>query len=660
MGKSENHVYNIDLQIKNTEASKAALKYMQDAFKSFEDPIDSMYALNDAFDDLASKTEDTTELQKQYNAAITKALNDRDVMIDKLNAEKIALMQNKDLTDTQREIELSMLNRKIEQIKYEKKIISIKTNEFKIEKKLSGLVKDDLIAIKDKIKEQFKFIAALKTTEGRYNAIKKAALAAGNASMKATKHMLATGAKVTGGALAFGGAMLGASASIADDVVNKENALQSLKSGIDPSIVDQVYVRAPAGTNWESIVAAVNNLSSVTKDNALLIQGAVLELKHPGVGKALLSTTAQDPNNISRFANALDQIKRQTGIQDLSAAFEAATKSKAVKDTGQLDYIQAYAALSQGGIEDPDKIDAIIKDISKKGGNLIDNLKKTDLTKYVRGQDKIRLKNTKLELNALDLNKSSYTSAAQLVSENLREFELKKNKLLTELLPVVSEVLNVIQNSLDTNTVREIANGLVELFKTLVPYVVKYLPPLIGGIAESVKKIEKVITVAGQAFKSGGIKNFKDAFAFYSKRYDEEEAAKKKRAEQLENVNKKLDNTESATRALTVAAEQLTAAQERKGLLYSPVPSNMSHASGYSSMSHYAQGGIATTPSICGEAGPELVIPLDYSRAGRVNQIINNFNTTQSFNMQSNQTTPLAFSQVIGQNRFIRRFAGAH
>ena len=71
-----------------------------------------------------------------------------------------------------------------------------------------------------------------------------------------------------------------------------------------------------------------------------------------------------------------------------------------------------------------------------------------------------------------------------------------------------------------------------------------------------------------------------------------------------------------------------------------------------------AQGGIITAPSLVGEAGPELVLPLDYSRAGRTSQIIQNFNTNQSFNMASNQQTPLAFSQAVGNNRFVKRVNG--
>ena len=52
-----------------------------------------------------------------------------------------------------------------------------------------------------------------------------------------------------------------------------------------------------------------------------------------------------------------------------------------------------------------------------------------------------------------------------------------------------------------------------------------------------------------------------------------------------------------------------------------------------------------------------LVLP-DYSNTGRTSQLIQNFNTTQSFNMASNQQMPLAFSQAVGNNRFILRVNG--
>lgn len=64
-----------------------------------------------------------------------------------------------------------------------------------------------------------------------------------------------------------------------------------------------------------------------------------------------------------------------------------------------------------------------------------------------------------------------------------------------------------------------------------------------------------------------------------------------------------------------------------------------------------ATGGLVSAPSICGEAGPELVLPLN--NKGRSQNII--YNTAQTFNIAGNQNSGLGLSQVVSNNRFIRR-----
>lgn len=635
MGKSENHVYNIDLQISNSQSSKAALKYMQDAFDASEQSMD---ALNKSYDELANNTKDTTELQKQYNKIIEKSLKDKDSMIDKLNAEKIVLMQNADLTEDQKTKQIKIINAKIKSIKLEQQLIKSKTNEFNTEKKLNSLIKDDLNALSAKVKEQLKFVAALKTTEGRYNAIKKAATGIAKTGAKVGTKALKVGAVGAAGILGLiGGAALGSVGSIEA----KERALGSLKSGIDPSVVDRVYISS--GGDWESIVAAVNNLSNITKDNGLLVQGAVLELQNPGVGKMLLSTSKQNEGNITQLNNIITQIRKQTGAQDMTAAIEASTRSMAVSKTriSQAEYLQAYAALSQAGLEE-ETINRIINSVSKQKGNFITNLNNAKLDQYVYGQEKIRMQNTKLNLSALDADKRPGKSNAQKIAEKMRAVELKKNKIIADFI-----------EKIDVDAFSRLFSLLFNLAGSILPKALNTIIPIMNKIAKFLGDVVDAFSRSksvGDFFKEMH-KILNPAVRLNAELTKElkEESAKK------DDLLKRIDNAESRNRALTVAAMQ-----ELKGKYYSPAPSNISHASGYSSMSHYAQGGIATSPSICGEAGPELIIPLDYSRAGRANQIINNFNTTQSFNMQSNQTTPLAFSQVIGQNRFIRRFVGAH
>lgn len=601
---SENHVYSIDLDLKANQASKQTLKELQSAFENSGDSIDE---LNKTYKDLADNTTDILELNKQYNKVIEKSIAEKDKLIDRLKAEQVKILANKDLTDEQKDAKLKLLDASIKSFEVEKKILKSKSKEVQLETKMKDLVKADLQSLKDKVKEQFKFISALKTTEGRYNAIKKAAAGAAKAGLNIAKF----GVKAAGGVLALGGAASGMAIGAAQSVADKENALKSLKSGIDPSVVDAVYVKG--GGDWESIVAAVNNLSSVTKDNTLLVQGAVLELKNPGVGKLLLSTSKQNPENIDKLKNAIDQIKRQTGTQDMSAALEASTKARTVTTgvVSQTEYVQAYSALAQHGL-DEDKINRIIRDVSKQSGNFIDNLNNVNLAKYVQGQDKIRLSNIKLGLEKLDLSKGAEKSAAESIVEKLREFELKKNELLVKLLPLIEPMLKELDKILNGPTIEKIAKGLINFISKAVPILVDILTKLEPHVSKLINWIANLVGSNAQNSNTVGA----TAAEFVDKIFS--------------NLLKGID---------AIANFELP---WKKNL-----PGGMQ-----------AQGGLVTAPSLCGEAGPELVIPLDNSRAGRASQIINNFNTNQSFNVAANQRTELSFSQVVGQNRFIKRYAG--
>ena len=588
------HVYSIDLDLKANQASKQTLKELQSAFENSSDSIDE---LNKTYKDLADNTTDILELNKQYNKVIEKSIAEKDKLIDKLKAEQVKLIANKDLTEEQRDAKLKMLDASIKSIEVEKKILKSKSKEVQLETKMKDLVKADLQSLKNKVKEQLKFISALKTTEGRYKAIKKVASTGAKVGLKAA-----------GGALALGGAISGMAIGAAQNIADKENALKSLKSGIDPSTIDEIYVKS--GADYSSIVAAVNNLSDVTKDNALLVQGAVLELQNPGIGKLLLSTSKQNPENVPKLKNAIDQIKRQTGIQDMSAALEASTKARTVTTgvVSQTDYIQAYAALSQVGLEE-DKINRIIRDVSKQSGNFIENLNNANLAKYVRGQDKTRLSNIKLGLEKLDLSKGNEKSAAESIVEKLREFELKKNELLVKLLPLLEPMLKELDKVLSGPMVQEIAKGLVNFVSKAVPILATILTKIEPYID---KLIEWIARIAGANDDKSG----------------NDTTLGQEIGQQIGKIAKGIFEGIGT-------------------LLDIKLPGGGK-----------AQGGLVTAPSLCGEAGPELVIPLDNSRAGRASQIINNFNTNQSFNVAANQRTELSFSQVVGQNRFIKRYAG--
>lgn len=628
MAKDKNHVYSIDLDINSTAASKQAFKELQDAFESSNKNMD---ALNNSYMWLERHTKDTAELEKQYNKIIKAQLDARDEEIEQLKAKKVSILANARLTQQERLEQLKELDASIESLETEKQQIKAKKEELKVRIKESRLLEKTQNLFKRQFNEeskkykivrsvlilQEKLVGALSKESKLRKAINKTL----SGTVKLAGKLAQIGAGMAGGALALGGALAGAAAGTADSLVEKEQAMASLKSGIDPSVVDDVYIKT--GADYEAIVAAINSLSDVTKDNASLVQGAVLELGNPGVGKLLLSTSNIGANNADKLTRAISQIKKQTGVQDMSEALEAATKSWSVstQKVSQVDYIQAYTALQQRGF-DEEQIEKIVSDVSSKSGNFVDNLNKTDLRKYTDDEQmKIRLTNVPLELQDLGLRNQSVadniisllnrpqTSAAQSTAEKLRELELKKNELLVQFLPVVEAVVDGLKEALDSDMIKSIAKGLVKFLTEVIPGLVDWIPRLVDAI-------EKIADEAGSVWDN--------ATWNLKREYDKGGTFK-------EIVDKVWDISTWSIRDL---------------LKDEPAGGKK------------AQGGVITAPSLVGEAGPELVLPLDYSRAGRTSQIIQNFNTTQSFNMASNQQTPLAFSQAVGNNRFVTRVNG--
>ena len=293
MAKSKNHVYSIDLNLTSSQASKQALKELQTAFA---DSNNSMEALNASYTNLAKHTEDSVALEKQYSKVVANRLKDRDAEIDKLQAEKVAIMANKDLTEEQKNETIALKDAEIKRLEADKKYIKAKEKEAKLIAKMNKVLHSNL----DENSKSFKLAKNVVSLQeklnnllGKESKLRQAASKVAAAGAKTAK----VGLKAMGGAMAAGGAVLGLAAGAAQGEADKERAIGSLKSGIDPSVLDAVYIKS--GADYSTIVAAVNNLSDVTKDNALLVQGAVLELQNPGIGKLLLSTSNQNAGNIT-------------------------------------------------------------------------------------------------------------------------------------------------------------------------------------------------------------------------------------------------------------------------------------------------------------------------------------------------------------------------
>ena len=703
--------YNIELKLSSSKVNKAVLDELNTSFDGLDNKIkktteESLRDLNASFDKLLQSTKNVNELESQYGEVIDDNISKINDEIDTLEAKKVAITANTELTEKQKYAAIKILETQIKQKKQDVELLKIERAKAKAraaEKKFLGNkfnTESKLVKLHQKAVE---LQAKMNNLLAKESKLKSAALRVakvgkkvGSAGLKAGKVAL-KGLGMAGMAV---GALGGAAIAAAGDRVEKEKALKSLKSGIDPTIADRVYTQT--GADYTTIVSAINALSKITKDNGQLIQGAVLEIQNPGIGKMLLSESTETGSNISKLKNHIDQIKKQTGSQDLTAALEASTKSRAVTKgrVSQSEYIQAYAALEAQGL-DEETINRVIRKVSNQKGNFIENLNKTNLSRYGKdAQERIRLGKANLGLEKLNDDVVVEKTSAEKIQEKMRELNLKKDELLVKLLPIAEKLLSAIKPAIFDKLIAvvvKLANAITPALENLLtvleplidavmPVIDELLAPLLKWYSGFQKKlIENVLKPVLEWLKTTGvpaliqvfqaiphlpqmlfdgikwwwekIKNFPSAIGTTVS--EAWESLKSWAIEKWNAIKKWVDDK------WNLIKDKFT---EFKNTIIN-LPSEIGNKivnflRPFSSdddtvkpiiVGAAAQGGIVNSPSICGEAGPELILPLDNSRSGRASQIINNFNTNQNFNMTNNQTTPLAFAQAVGMNKFVRR-----
>lgn len=703
--------YNIELKLSSSKVNKAVLDELNTSFDGLDNKIkktteESLRDLNASFDKLLQSTKNVNELESQYGEVIDDNISKINDEIDTLEAKKVAITANTELTEKQKYAAIKILETQIKQKKQDVELLKIERAKAKAraaEKKFLGNkfnTESKLVKLHQKAVE---LQAKMNNLLAKESKLKSAALRVakvgkkvGSAGLKAGKVAL-KGLGMAGMAV---GALGGAAIAAAGDRVEKEKALKSLKSGIDPTIADRVYTQT--GADYTTIVSAINALSKITKDNGQLIQGAVLEIQNPGIGKMLLSESTETGSNISKLKNHIDQIKKQTGSQDLTAALEASTKSRAVTKgrVSQSEYIQAYAALEAQGL-DEETINRVIRKVSNQKGNFIENLNKTNLSRYGKdAQERIRLGKANLGLEKLNDDVVVEKTPAEKIQEKMRELNLKKDELLVKLLPIAEKLLSAIKPAIFDKLIAvvvKLANAITPALENLLtvleplidavmPVIDELLAPLLKWYSGFQKKlIENVLKPVLEWLKTTGvpaliqvfqaiphlpqmlfdgikwwwekIKNFPSAIGTTVS--EAWESLKSWAIEKWNAIKKWVDDK------WNLIKDKFT---EFKNTIIN-LPSEIGNKivnflRPFSSdddtvkpiiVGAAAQGGIVNSPTIAGEAGPELILPLDNSRSGRASQIINNFNTNQNFNMTNNQTTPLAFAQAVGMNKFVRR-----
>ena len=703
--------YNIELKLTSSKVNKAVLDELNTSFDGLDNKIkktteESLRDLNASFDKLLQSTKNVNELESQYGEVIDDNISKINDEIDTLEAKKVAITANTELTEKQKYAAIKILETQIKQKKQDVELLKIERAKAKAraaEKKFLGNkfnTESKLVKLHQKAVE---LQAKMNNLLAKESKLKSAALRVakvgkkvGSAGLKAGKVAL-KGLGMAGMAV---GALGGAAIAAAGDRVEKEKALKSLKSGIDPTIADRVYTQT--GADYTTIVSAINALSKITKDNGQLIQGAVLEIQNPGIGKMLLSESTETGSNISKLKNHIDQIKKQTGSQDLTAALEASTKSRAVTKgrVSQSEYIQAYAALEAQGL-DEETINRVIRKVSNQKGNFIENLNKTNLSRYGKdAQERIRLGKANLGLEKLNDDVVVEKTSAEKIQEKMRELNLKKDELLVKLLPIAEKLLSAIKPAIFDKLIAvvvKLANAITPALENLLtvleplidavmPVIDELLAPLLKWYSGFQKKlIENVLKPVLEWLKTTGvpaliqvfqaiphlpqmlfdgikwwwekIKNFPSAIGTTVS--EAWESLKSWAIEKWNAIKKWVDDkwnliknkfTEFKNTIINLPSE----IGNKIVNFLRPFSSDDDTVKPII-VGAAAQGGIVNSPSICGEAGPELILPLDNSRSGRASQIINNFNTNQNFNMTNNQTTPLAFAQAVGMNKFVRR-----
>ena len=634
---TNNHSYTIDLDVKSTESSKRALKELQTAFTNSNN---SARELNKAYIRIASNIQDCTELDKQYSKVIDNRIKDREKEIDKIKAIQLGIINNTKLSEEQRKNLLDNTKKRIDlaqqeidalnksnlvKIKQMQKEIELKAKEAKLDaeklkllkeeearkKKLSTYIKADLNAIKEKIKKQFEFIKMLKTTEGRYQAIKKAA----STAVKVTGKVAKAGLKVGAGAAGLALGLAGASVAGAEKSEQKAQAIRSLKSGVREEVLDNIFIKT--GADYSVIVEAINRVAGLVGANQIE-KFAIAEIQNPGLGK-LLAMQGHIDNNFD-YQNAMNQIRRSTGIQDTSTITESASNSRLVKNgqISQFDHMLATASLTQVGI-DPETAERMITHIARNKGNMsfIDAFNSTDLTKLVWDQGlKNTLKNANIELKEIDYNKEGLEEtpeqkAARETAEQIRKFELEKDKMLASILPAVLPLIK----------------ELMKVARKIMPDIVSMIGSLIKGLGVIIEWFELFTPIKNNQF---GI-NLQSA------------------GEKLEMTSKVMEN---ALKGMTPSYEDnMETIEENMYIIRKLQEQNLKLTGGKNTKS----GTIAKPEHVGGIGKPSLVIPLDPSASARANSIVNNFVTTQNFSMNATQTTPLAFASAVGQNRFVQR-----
>ena len=651
--------YTISLEIENSDRVNSAVdridRALQDVSKNakslnFEAANQTLADLERQMNELAESGEDCTEQMEAFDRASNKAYTELEraavrlnhsisesgrlqrERIKELEAERATLDKtvegkarareiDKDLKDLRRQVvdvsddELSaMIKQNVQaraRIKLMQQEAKNQKTQGKQQKTLLQLIKEDLKPLKEKIALQKEFIKSLRTTEGRFAALKKVAkgaMSVGGAALKGA-------GAVAGGLMAIGGMAVAS----ANKFVDREREADRLK--ISGSRDDKVNLigdlYAKTGADDTSIVDAINRvytvLGNISREE--IIEAATAEIKMPGAAALFRqqNTGPVSAKDFTAYFNRLRGIQGATGATreqiTSSSDYIANLRQSSFTNASETDLQSLYLALQNSGAFDTDEElqRAFTSFVRKQKDSGVDvftlakqwqdngnwtrtaegNTNRTQAANAIKNLDFARMG----ELSRVTDYQAPQETASEATARQMRQLEALKDKLLIQ-------VLETIQSTFKEEELKSFISGAVELIKLMVEFFV----PIIKKIAPYVEKLVRAILE-----KIG-------ALAEYT------EAIKKQNEKQAE---RQAEAAKSKSPAAIIAAR-----------------SGLDHAM------KFANGGITSIPSICGEAGfPEAVIPLDPSRSGRAAQIMQQ--VSQTFNMGSNESNVMSMASAL-------------
>ena len=627
-----------DIQLDVTQSDKTK-KNIADLKSNFADTHKSLEAINAEFLESIKGQQDVSKEAKVYNSLISKRIGELEKEADlitytsttegKRDRERLRALKAEgqarnltrdelkeierleksvlDLDDSQLETMLKVNQAQRIQLKQSQAEMKQRVAAVKAQKTLKELVKEDLKGISERIKKQREFIKSLKTTEGRYLAIKKAAGLAGKGAKVA--------AKFGAGAMGVAAGLVGGSVGSAEGIAQQEAESKRMRAELTPdekmALIDAIYIKT--GADSASIVNAVNRVYTQLKtdDPDRLLRAAIQEVKFPGSSMLLQSQTGvstdKDFEVLGSRMRAMQSVTGATseGMQNAANVVSNMRGSAFKKGIAQTDLLALYSALQGTGAYDNEEdlmraMRSFLRQSDLTRENFYDKMQIFDWSKTVMGaQNKNQAKKGMQSIDFTALREASLTtdtSQKQTAAESAAETARRVAKMKDELMV---EVLKIIEPMLKDGTLKSLIQSAFDLIKGILPV----MKPLLEAMKTVFEEVAPIIS----------------------------------------EIVKKLteDSTDPKEGDNIVVRLGKGIGRGAKGLF------NLATTG---SLTQKAQGGIALSPTIVGERGAEAVIPLDYSRRGRATSIMQNI--SQTFNMNGNQTTGLSLGQAVKQRSF--------